>query len=140
MREAINQKGFIRFRWLLLLGLLAGVIAVYAKENPSFLVRMSSSSLEDDSGAPSKLENSAAGGLIEDFENFFRRENIGNEEAKKLGEPQLVNKKQEELDKAQANFFEATASKINQGKDDVSGKVTAVVSCIEEAGEKNGPR
>lgn len=135
-----DQKGFIRFRWLLLLGLLAGGIAVYAKENPGFLVKTSPSSLEEDSGTLTKLKNSAAGGLTEDFKNFFRRENIGNEEAKKLGEPQLVNKKQEELDKAQANFFEATVSKIGQGKDDVSDKVTAVVGCIEEAGEKNEPR
>ena len=135
-----NQKGFIRFRWLLFLGLLAGGIAVYAKENPGFLVKTSPSSFEEDLGTPAKLKNSAAGGLIGDFKNFFMRENIGNEEAKKLGEPQLVHKKQEELDKAQANFFEATASKVSQSKDDVSDKVTAVVGCIEKAGEKREPR
>ena len=120
----------------MLLGLLAGGIAVYAKENPSFLVKTSPSSLEEDSGALTELENSATGGLTGDFKNFFMRENIGNEEVKKLGESQLVHKKQEELDKAQANFFEATASKISKSGEDINEKAAAVKSCIEEAGEK----
>lgn len=127
----LKEKGFIKLRWLLLLGLLAGGVIVYAKENPStFLTDSPASSPQVSSGPTAKVENT-----VEEIKNSLKKlsksESVNDKEIRELGEPETITKKDE------ANFYEAAFSEISQSKENVSGKVSATLNCIEEANKNN---
>lgn len=101
-------------------------VVVYAKDNPSSFFVDSPQSLEERGESQSRLEKRAAGKI----------KGIDSEEIGGLAESQFIERSSDEK-KEQANFFEAATSKISEKKNNMSEKVTAVVSCIDEADQKD---